>query len=99
MPECNDYDCNDTLKELELFLDKELSDDVRQTIHHHLERCPHCLQAFDFHAELRSVIATKCNNDEMPPGLLLKIERCFGDELGADLIAKPNDLDAGGRAD
>ncbi len=75
-------DCNDTLRELELFLDQELTDVVRQEIHLHLEQCPDCLQAFDFHAELRTVIATKCRNDQMPPGLMHKIAQCFGDEPG-----------------
>lgn len=78
MPECTDNDCNDTLRELEQFLDEELSDGARQTIHNHLEGCPDCLQAFDFHAELKSVIAAKCHSDHMPPGLMAKIERCFG---------------------
>ncbi len=75
-------DCNDTLRELELFLDQELTDVVRQEIHVHLEQCPDCLQAFDFHAELRTVIATKCRNDQMPPGLMHKIAQCFGGEPG-----------------
>ena len=79
MPECNDYDCTDTLRELELFLDHELSDIAREGIHAHLAGCPDCLQAFDFHAELKTVIAAKCQSDEMPPGLLAKIQRCFGD--------------------
>ncbi len=82
MTECNDYDCNDTLRELEVFLDQELTDDARQSIHHHLEGCPDCLQAFDFHAELRIVIATKCHNDQMPAGLMAKIEQCFGEDPG-----------------
>lgn len=77
-------DCNDALRELERFLDKELSENVRETIHSHLEGCPDCLQAFDFHAELRTVIATKCHNDEMPPGLLSKIEKCFGEDFDGD---------------
>jgi hypothetical protein len=38
------------------------------------------LQAFDFHAELRMVISAKCKNDEMPAGLVDKIQACFGDE-------------------
>ncbi len=84
MAECNDYDCNDTLRELELFLDEELSDATRHTIHNHLQGCPDCLQAFDFHAELRTVIAAKCRTDEMPPGLLDKIALCFGEDLGSD---------------
>ena len=33
---------------------------------------------FDFHAELRMVIARKCQEDALPPGLLARIEDCFG---------------------
>ena len=33
---------------------------------------------FDFHAELRIVIAKKCRQDALPPGLLARIEECFG---------------------
>ena len=45
---------------------------------------PDCLQAFDFHAELKVVIAAKCQNDEMPPGLLARIEQCFQADLDGD---------------
>ena len=76
-------DCNDTLRELEQFLDQELTESVRAEIHGHLEGCPDCLQAFDFHAELRTVIAAKCRNDEMPPGLMQKIAQCFGPDVAA----------------
>ena len=88
MPECNDTDCNDTLRELELFLDQELSDGARQTIHSHLDGCPDCLQAFDFHAELKTVIAAKCHSDQMPAGLMAKIQNCFGTEFDADTTSE-----------
>jgi mycothiol system anti-sigma-R factor len=74
-------DCNETLRELESFLDEELSDEVKHAIRSHLEGCPDCWQAFDFHAELKVVIAEKCRRDEMPPGLLTRIERCFEDDF------------------
>ena len=77
-------DCNDTLRELEAFLDHELSDDAHHAIHAHLEGCMDCLQAFDFHAELKTVISQKCLNDEMPPGLLSRIEQCFGEDIDGD---------------
>lgn len=83
MPECNATDCNETLRELEQFLDHELSDGARRTIHDHLEGCPDCLQAYDFHAELKTVIAAKCHSDQMPPGLLSKIQQCFGTDVDA----------------
>jgi mycothiol system anti-sigma-R factor len=86
-------DCNETLRELETFLDNELSPDAHGAIRAHLGGCPDCLQAFDFHAELKTVIAAKCRNDEMPPGLLDKLRSCFADDLVAD---HDRDLPAGG---
>ncbi|MEX0847581.1 MAG: zf-HC2 domain-containing protein [Ilumatobacteraceae bacterium] len=72
-------DCNETLRELDAFLDEELSVETHIAIRSHLEGCPDCLQVFDFHAELKIVVARKCRTDEMPPGLLLRIEQCFGE--------------------
>ena len=77
-------DCAQTLRELDVFLDGELSDHQHAAIRHHLEGCMDCLGAFDFHAELKIVVAQKCNNDEMPPDLLGKIERCFGTDFDGD---------------
>jgi mycothiol system anti-sigma-R factor len=77
-------DCNDTLRELESFLDEELSEGAHDAIRAHLGGCHDCLEAFDFHAELKTVIAAKCHTDEMPADLLAKIERCFGEDLDGD---------------
>ena len=77
-------DCNETLRELETFLDGELTEDALATIRAHLEDCPDCYQAFDFQAELKAVIAAKCQHDEMPPGLLGRIEQCFQTDLDGD---------------
>jgi mycothiol system anti-sigma-R factor len=84
-------DCEDTLRELEAFLDTELSPEAHHAVQQHLDDCLHCLHTFDFHAELRQVIATKCANDEMPSGLLDRIQACFGD-LDDEL---ENELEAG----
>ena len=77
-------DCNETIKELETFLDGELSADALTEIRRHLDGCPNCLEAFDFHAELKAVIARKCSSDPMPPGLLSRIEHCFQTDLDDD---------------
>ncbi len=74
-------DCKETLGELETFLDGELSEDARQAIRAHLDGCPDCLELFDFQAELKAMIATRCR-DDLPPGLRERIERCFETELG-----------------
>ena len=77
-------DCKQTLQELDAFLDDELSTTTREQIHQHIDGCIDCLQAFDFHAELKQVIRRKCSNDEMPPGLLSRIERCFDTDFDGD---------------
>ena len=85
-----DDGCGETIRELETFLDDELSDDAHAHIHEHLEGCVDCLQAFDFQAELKAVISRKCSNDEFPPGLLAKIERCFDTDFDGDgIIGEP----------
>jgi mycothiol system anti-sigma-R factor len=76
-------DCNETLRELETFLDDELTDDNRSAIRAHLDGCVDCLQAFDFHAELREVIAEKCRDEELPLGLMDKLKHCFGADAPA----------------
>jgi anti-sigma factor (TIGR02949 family) len=70
-------DCARALRELEVFLDGELTDVQRDAVRAHLDGCTDCLGAFDFHAELKQVIAAKCQNDELPPDLVQRIERCF----------------------
>ena len=79
-------DCNETLRELQIYLDGELTSDVKYVVDEHLLECVDCMQTFDFHAELRIVIATKCKTEAMPAALLEKIVACFGldpDEIGA----------------
>ena len=78
-------DCKQTLQELEQFLDGELSEGAHHAIQGHLNGCMDCLSAFDFEAELRQVISAKCGSEPVPPGLLEKIQACFGldeDDLG-----------------
>jgi len=77
-------DCDDALRELDTFLDGELSTAARELVRDHLGDCSECLGAFDFHAELRIVIATKCRREPLPPGLLARIERCLGEDLDGD---------------
>jgi anti-sigma factor (TIGR02949 family) len=77
-------DCKQTLRELEQFLDRELSPDAHHAVQSHLDGCLDCLSAFDFHAELKGVIAAKARVVSLPDGLMAKIEACFGvdeDEL------------------
>lgn len=81
--------CKETIREMNAFLDEELSPDVRGHIHEHLEACLDCLQAFDFEAELKQAIRRKCRTDEMPAGLLGRIEMCFNEDFDGDGVIGP----------
>lgn len=61
-------DCADSLKELYGFLDGELTVERRSHIQHHLDDCLQCYEAFDFEAELRIIISTRCR-EEVPEQL------------------------------
>jgi mycothiol system anti-sigma-R factor len=77
-------DCEQTLREMETFLDGELTEGASTSLRAHIEGCTDCLQAFDFHAELKAVIAAKCRQDEMPAGLLSRIEECLQADIDGD---------------
>lgn len=88
--------CTETLRELHTYIDDQLAAEVKVLVDEHLLECVDCMQAFDFHAELKIVIARKCRSDAPLPGSLLeRIEACFGidaDELDLD-------ADGGGTSD
>ena len=61
-------DCTSVVQELYTFLDGALTIERRETIRHHLDDCNPCLDHYDFEAELRIVISTKCR-EEVPQSL------------------------------
>lgn len=71
-------ECNETLRELYQFLDGELTDSDRVHIQQHLDDCSPCLAAFDFEAELRIVVRSRCV-DRVPDSLREKIARAIED--------------------
>lgn len=61
-------DCKQAVEQLYEFLDGELTPEKRATIAGHLDACGNCLDAFEFHTELKTVISEKCRTD-LPDGL------------------------------
>ncbi len=78
-----DVDCEQVLLEIYTYLDGELTHQVREAIHVHLDGCNHCLEIYEFEAELRQVIAHRCR-DAVPPDLRTRIAQAIGLELGPD---------------
>ena len=74
-----DENCDDALHELYGFIDGELTVEKRQAIQQHLDDCPPCYEAFDFEAELRTVIKHKCV-DSVPDSLRQRIADAINSE-------------------
>ena len=69
--------CQETLKELELFLDSELPKVRVEEIMVHLTGCTDCQGAYEFHAELRTIVRTKAKRDHLPEGFTDRLLACF----------------------
>ena len=70
--ENENVDCQEAVHTLYHFLDGELTDAKRTEIQQHLDDCLPCLEVFDFEAELRAVISTKCR-DQVPDHVRIRI--------------------------
>ena len=88
-------DCDEAIAELYAFLDGELDDRVMLQVETHLRRCSPCLEAFDFEADLRRVIAAKCTEQVTPEvrarvcGLLHELSS--GGTAGVSGVSAPSD--------
>ncbi|MFZ9627952.1 MAG: zf-HC2 domain-containing protein [Ilumatobacteraceae bacterium] len=74
-------DCVETLRALEAFLDRELSTESVSHVRAHLDGCVDCQGAYEFHAELRTVVRSKCLSDDLPDGLADRLRACLGDAV------------------
>ncbi len=72
--------CKEALRAMYEFLDKELSTDRRAHVQTHLDECIPCLEAFEFEAELKQVIATKCK-DQVPDHLYTRVRMSLRSEI------------------
>ena len=67
------YNCQESLREIERFLDGELEIDVRSLLERHLQDCPPCMRHAEFSRHLKSMIGSKCGGEAVPDELLLRI--------------------------
>jgi mycothiol system anti-sigma-R factor len=79
-PECGP-ECQEALDTLYHYLDGELTFERRIQIQRHLDDCGPCLDAFDFEAELKIVVARKCR-DQVPEELRQRVARAILEASG-----------------
>ena len=78
-PQEPEVDCNGTIERLYHYLDGELTDERRSEIQQHLDDCGPCLGAFDFEADLRTLIANRCK-DHVPDSLRQRVHDAITEE-------------------
>ena len=69
-------ECSEAVEVLYHYLDGQLTEERRVLIRRHLDDCPPCLDAFDFEAELRMVIAHKCR-ESVPAHLRVRVAKAI----------------------
>ena len=68
---CDD-ECQKALRELYIYLDGQLTVERRTTIKAHIEYCSPCMESYTFEAELKQVVALRCQ-EEVPKALRMKV--------------------------
>ncbi|HWD73406.1 MAG TPA: mycothiol system anti-sigma-R factor [Actinomycetota bacterium] len=76
-------ECLEAVHRLYHFLDGELTSEKRLEISKHLDSCHPCLEAFDFEADLRHMLAAKCR-DHVPETLRDRVAWALRHEQEAD---------------
>ena len=73
-------DCDEVLREIELYLDRELGPAEYAEIERHLTGCGTCLQRKEFRQGLRVLVARKCGPQPAPDELLRRIKDLLASE-------------------
>ena len=66
-------DCEHVLREIELYLDRELDATEASHIEQHLAECGGCLDHKEFRESLRALVAKKCGPAPAPEELVARI--------------------------
>jgi mycothiol system anti-sigma-R factor len=78
MVECGS-NCEETLAEIQRFLDGELDHPSELSIEQHLTGCNPCMQRTEFRRHLKVMISAKCGGDAVPDALRTKVMDLIGD--------------------
>lgn len=72
------YECEDVLRRLDAYLDRELSPLEMQRMQEHLEHCVVCAREVRFEGRVLDELKAKLRRVDAPPGLMDRITREIG---------------------
>jgi mycothiol system anti-sigma-R factor len=58
--------CEQTMRQLSGYIDRELNDAEVSSVKAHLDDCPPCEQVFEFQAGMKRLVRRECCTDEAP---------------------------------
>ena len=73
-------DCEHVLREIDLYLDRELDATEALHISEHLSECGGCLERKEFRVSLRALVAKKCGPTPAPEDLMARIRELLANE-------------------
>jgi anti-sigma factor (TIGR02949 family) len=77
MAQLDRYTCEETIRRLDDYLDRELSPHEMQLVNEHLEVCAVCAGEFAFEASVLNRLHDKLRRITAPPALLAKVSRAL----------------------
>ncbi len=72
------YTCDEALRRLDDFVDRELAEAELRLVHEHLETCAACTAQFKFEAGVLDQVREKLRRIAVPPDLLARIRASLG---------------------
>jgi mycothiol system anti-sigma-R factor len=71
--------CEEVLRRLNEYIDKELDETVTNEIMEHLKLCKYCCRHHDFEVQLKEMIQKSCFDKKAPEFLKNKISEMLGE--------------------
>lgn len=72
-PDHGHADCAIVISQVWMLLDGEVTDETRDELRHHLDRCPDCLRHYGVEERIKNLIATKCSGETAPSYLVERV--------------------------
>jgi mycothiol system anti-sigma-R factor len=72
--------CQNCLEALHPYIDRELSDEDIVQVRVHLDACRGCTHLYQFEASLRRLVRVRCQEQQAPESLRLRIVSCLAAE-------------------
>lgn len=80
-PDCGPL-CDETLRQVERFIDGEIEASASTVIERHLSDCNPCLEKVEFRRQLKHLVQRSCAEEQVPPTLTARI---------SEILDKPYD--------